>query len=84
MSLRRRFVPGAAETMAARGLESFGRAVDLARVHDYCVKIETPEDHARTEAAMDAVAREVRARFADRSAPAARLTHFEAGAADGP
>ena len=83
MSLRRRFVPGAAETMAARGLESFGRVVDLARVHDYGVKIETPEEHARHEASLAAVAMEVRARF-EGVAPkaAAKLAHFDADPAN--
>ncbi|MDE2365071.1 MAG: DUF2236 domain-containing protein [Hyphomicrobiales bacterium] len=66
-SLQRRFVPGVADTMAERGLRAFAHAVDLARAHDYGVRIETPEEHARSAAALEAVAAEVRARFADLS-----------------
>ena len=70
-SLRRRFVPGAGEAMAARGLEAFARSVEFARTHDYGVRIETPQEHARNEAGLRAVAAEVRTRFSHLTAAAA-------------
>ena len=83
MSFGRRWFPGASGRMAERGLDSFQRAVDRARTHDYGVKIETPEEHARNDAALAAVAAEVRARFAEvAEARATRLAHFGTGAAN--
>ena len=69
-SLRRRWIPRAADRMAAAGLEAFEKSVTLARAHHFEVKIETPEENARAEAALKAVAAAVRERFADLSAPA--------------
>ena len=63
-SIGRRWAPGASGRMAARGLAAFDTAVKLAQTHDYGVKIETPDDAARTEATLRAVAAGVRAHFA--------------------
>ena len=63
-SLRRRWIPGASHRMAAAGLEAFGKSVKLARAHQFEVKIETPEENARAEAALKALGASVRARFA--------------------
>ena len=63
-SLRRRWIPGASHRMAAAGLEAFGKSVKLARAHHFEVKIETPEESARAEAALRALGVSVRARFA--------------------
>ncbi|MCB1542351.1 MAG: hypothetical protein KDJ25_16345, partial [Rhodoblastus sp.] len=64
-TLRRRWIPGAAHRMATTGLAAFDKSVKLARAHQFEVKIETPEENARAEAAMKAVAAAVRERFAD-------------------
>ncbi|HMN70917.1 MAG TPA: oxygenase MpaB family protein [Rhodoblastus sp.] len=63
-SLWRRWAPGQAGRMAAAGLEAFGKSVHLARAHRFEVKIETPEENARAEAALKAVGAAVRKRFA--------------------
>lgn len=63
-SLRRRWTPGGAAAMAGKGLAAFERAAALARVHPYAVRIETPADDARAQAAHKALARAVRDRFA--------------------
>ncbi|MEI2735190.1 MAG: oxygenase MpaB family protein [Rhodoblastus sp.] len=62
-SLRRRWIPGASRRMAAAGLEAFGKSARLARAHSFDVKIETPDESARAEAALVALGASVRARF---------------------
>ncbi len=62
-SLRRRWIPGASRRMAATGLEAFDKSAKLARAHHFEVKIETPDENARAEAAMKALGASVRARF---------------------
>jgi len=69
-SLRRRWLPGQSTRMAAAGLEAFDKSVKLARAHHFEVKIETPEDNERAEAALKALGASVRARFAGASAAA--------------
>ena len=69
-SLRRRWLPGQSTRMAAAGLEAFDKSVKLARAHHFEVKIETPEDNERAEAALKALGASVRARFAGPSAAA--------------
>ena len=64
-SLRRRWLPGQSRRMAAAGLEAFDKSVKLARAHHFEVKIETPEQNARAEAAIKALGEATRARFAD-------------------
>lgn len=64
-SLRRRWIPGASRSMAAAGLEAFDKSVKLARAHQFEIKIETPEQNARAEAALKALGAATRARFAD-------------------
>ena len=49
--------------MAATGLEAFDKSAKLARAHHFEVKIETPDENARAEAAMKALGASVRARF---------------------
>ncbi len=63
-SLWRRWAPGQAGRMATAGLEAFEKSVHLARAHRFEVKIETPEENARAEAALKAVGAAVRERFA--------------------
>ena len=63
-SLRRRWLPGQSERMATAGLEAFDKSVKLARAHHFEVKIETPEQNARAEAAIKALGEATRARFA--------------------
>ncbi len=63
-SLRRRWMPGAARRMAAAGLKAFDRSVKIARTHRFDVKIETPEENARAEAALAALGAATRRRFA--------------------
>lgn len=79
--LRRRFVPGMADSMAQRGLAAFEHSVQLARTHDYGVKIETPEERAKSEAAMLSLGAQVRERFAHLRNEAPPVPHFDAGAA---
>ncbi len=82
LSIGRRWIPGASRRMAERGLEAFGRAVSLARAHDYGLRIETTEENASSEATMRAVAANVRDRFAGvmTARRAGSLPHFGAGA----
>ena len=63
-SLRRRWIPGAAGRMAATGLAAFDKSVKLARAHQFEVKIETPDENARAEAALKSLGEAVRRRFA--------------------
>ena len=62
-SLRRRWIPSAADRMTRAGLAAFDKAAKLARTHDFGVKIETKDESARAEAALAALAADVRARF---------------------
>ena len=69
-SLRRRWIPGAAGRMAATGLAAFDKSVKLARAHQFEVKIETPEENARAEAALKSLGEAARRRFAGLAAAA--------------
>lgn len=64
-SLRRRWAPGASERMALAGLAAFVKAAELARAHDYGVRIEQPADDERAAAALAAVSAAVRERSAE-------------------
>jgi hypothetical protein len=63
-AVARRWLPGAPERMAQRGLERFDKAVALARAHHYGMRIESPAESEKVEAALKAVAEGVRSRFA--------------------